>query len=166
MHSLTPTGWGWEGGGWCLKGWGHRASIWHSIAWAEAMLQIWTMEVLLSRTLLWGAECLQMDTSFCVGWTVNPAPPPHPAPAPPSAPPCFRNWKPSCIQTVWLRWLPHTHSLLKGLQSEVAYLKWHFGREKQKRGICRPSIMMEFWMQRRKWKVLEADTDVVIILYM
>lgn len=31
---------------------------WHSVGWAEAMLQIWTTEVLLSRALLWGGECL------------------------------------------------------------------------------------------------------------
>lgn len=31
---------------------------WHSVGWAEAMLQIWTTEVLLSRALLWGGKCL------------------------------------------------------------------------------------------------------------
>lgn len=61
------------------------------------------------------------------------------APPPPPIPPRFRNWKPSCIQNVWLRWLPYKHPIERSSVWSGLF-KLVFG-ENQRQGIYRTSIL-------------------------
>lgn len=94
MDSLTP-----QWGELTSKEMRSSGCSWHGVGWAEAMLQIWTMEVLLSRTLLWGGECLVDEQQLLRRMIPHPSPPP--------IPPWSCDRKLSCFQIVWFRWLPH-----------------------------------------------------------
>lgn len=115
---------------------------WHGVGWAEARLQIWTTEVSLSRTLLWGGECLVENQQPLRGVT------PPPSLNPPQS--CDR--KPSCFQIVWFRWLPHKQPIEA---SEKFSVKWPILIDilevrDRKYGIHRPSIIMDVWSQEAR----------------
>lgn len=142
MDSSTP-----QWGGLTSKEVRSSGCSWHGVGWAEATLLIWT--TLLSRTLLWGSECLVDEQQLLRRMPT---------------PPLRQFLHDPVTESFHVFWLfgfdgYRTNSLLKGVkvQSEVAYLNWHFGSARQKHGIYRPSIIMEMWTPRREWKLWETD---------
>ena len=108
-------------------------------------------EVLLSRTFLWGTDCLA-DKQQLLRRMTSPHPPLRQF---------LHNPGTESLHVFNMFGFDGycTNSLLKRVkvQSEVAYLNWHFECARQKHGIYCPSITVELGTLRREWKLWETD---------
>lgn len=133
-----------SGESWRLKRWGHQAAAGTALAELRQCFRYELRRCCYQGRSYEAASVWWTSNSYCVGW-------------PPSLLPSADSESLPVFELFGFDGY-RTNSPLKQVkvQSEVAYLNWHFGSARQKHGIYRPSIIMEMWTSRREWKLWEA----------
>lgn len=137
---------------WRLQRWSHQAAAGMALAELRQCFRYEPRRCCHQGRSYEAPSVWRTSSSYCVGWS-----PPHPPPFTNSS---MWSWdrKPSCFQTVWLRWLPHkqpietSESSLRSGLFELTF--WTCKTEKKN---YHPYIIVQLWTPRREWKLWELD---------